>query len=63
MFLCYCFLVQVWDSSTGRECLNFTGHNQDVFSCMFSPDDRNILSCSADKTVKVDNAALLVVIK
>ena len=33
--------------------MSFTGHDQEVFTCMFSPDDINIVSCSADKTVKV----------
>ncbi|XP_015776356.1 PREDICTED: apoptotic protease-activating factor 1-like [Acropora digitifera] len=48
-------LFSVWDSGSGRELLNFAGHKKDVFSCSFSPDDRNVLSCSADNTVKVWN--------
>lgn len=47
------YFVQVWDSGSGRELLSFKGHDQEVFSCMFSPDDINIVSCSADKTVQV----------
>lgn len=47
------YFVQVWDSTSGRELLSFTGHDQEVFTCMFSPDDINVVSCSADKTVKV----------
>ena len=47
------YFVQVWDSSSGKELLSFRGHDQEVFTCMFSPDDINIVSCSADKTVKV----------
>ena len=53
LLFCFALLVQVWDSSSGRELLNFAGHNKDVFSCSFSPDDRNVLSCSADNTIKV----------
>ena len=45
--------VQVWDSISGRELLSFKGHDQEVFTCMFSPDDIDVVSCSADKTVKV----------
>ena len=52
--LCFIAFFKIWDCSTsGRELLNFKGHNQDVFTCMFSPDDSNVVSCSADKTVKV----------
>ena len=51
---CFIAFVKIWDCSiSGRELLNFKGHNQDVFTCMFSPDDSNVVSCSADKTVKV----------
>lgn len=51
---CFIAFVKIWDcSGSGRELLNFKGHNQDVFTCMFSPDDSNVVSCSADKTVKV----------
>ena len=51
---CFIAFVKMWDCSiSGRELLNFKGHNQDVFTCMFSPDDSNVVSCSADKTVKV----------
>ena len=46
--------VQIWDSTSGREMLNFKGHDQDVFTCMFSPANRSVVSCSADKTVKVE---------
>lgn len=47
------YVVQVWDCISGRELLTFKGHDQEVFTCMYSPDDINIVSCSADKTVKV----------
>ena len=51
---CFFAFVKIWDCSiSGRELLNLKGHNQDVFTCMFSPDDSNVISCSADKTVKV----------
>lgn len=46
-------VVQVWDCISGRELLTFKAHDQEVFTCMFSPDDINVVSCSADKTVKV----------
>ena len=51
---CFFAFVKIWDCSiSGRELLNFKGHNQDVFTCMFSPDDSHVVSCSADKTGKV----------
>jgi WD40 repeat protein len=44
-------------SNVGNECIKtFTGHTDWVLLVKFSPDGKYIVSCSADKTIKLWNA-------
>jgi WD40 repeat protein len=45
--------VQVWDSQTGQLAVTLSGHTKDVCSISFSPDSKQILSVSLDKTIQV----------
>jgi WD40 repeat protein len=45
--------IQVWDSKTGQLTAVLEGHTDVVLSASFSPDSKQILSTSKDKTVRV----------
>jgi len=49
--------VRLWDTDSGREIRNFSGHTGSVFSVAFSPDGRQVLSGSRDNTIKLWNVA------
>ena len=38
----------------GKEVASLKGHIDTVNSCCFTPDDRKVISCSSDGTVKVE---------
>ena len=47
--------IKIWDSETGQEVRTLTGHTSSVHSVSYSPDGRQIVSCSSfspDKTIK-----------
>ncbi|NXO89156.1 RACK1 kinase, partial [Certhia brachydactyla] len=44
-----------WDSSLGTTTRRFVGHTKDVLSVAFSSDNRQIVSGSRDKTIKLWN--------
>jgi len=47
--------LRLWDLKTGA-CVNrFVGHDKEVFTVAFSPDNRQILSSGADKKIKLFN--------
>lgn len=50
IFLFFCFL-----SRSGKSTRRFEGHTDDVLSVAFSPDNRQIMSGSRDKTMKLWN--------
>ena len=50
-------LVHMWDTTTGARLLTFFGHTGGVYSVAFSPDESNIVSGSADTTVRVWDAS------
>ena len=45
--------VQVWDAKTGQVVATFSEHTEEVYSVTFSPDSKQILSTSKDKTIQV----------
>jgi WD40 repeat protein len=45
--------VQVWDAKTGQVVATFSEHTEEVWSVTFSPDSKQILSTSKDKTIQV----------
>ena len=50
-------LVHMWDTTTGAPLLTLFGHTGGVCSVAFSPDESNIVSGSADTTVRVWDAS------
>lgn len=46
-------IVRLWDATTGKPILQYTGHGDDVFALAWSPDGTLIASASADGTVRV----------
>lgn len=47
--------MRLWDLNTGATTRRFVGHKKDVLSCAFSVDNRQIVSGSRDKTIKLWN--------
>jgi WD40 repeat protein len=47
--------LRLWDINTGKTTRRFVGHTKDVLSVCFSPDNRQIVSSSRDKTIKLWN--------
>ncbi|VAH78938.1 unnamed protein product [Triticum turgidum subsp. durum] len=47
--------LRLWDLSTGVTTRRFVGHEKDVLSVAFSIDNRQIVSASRDRTIKLWN--------
>jgi len=47
--------MRLWRIDTAESVRRFVGHKKDVMSVSFSPENRQIVSCSRDKTIKVWN--------
>jgi len=47
--------LRLWDLQTGNTARRFVGHTKDVLSVAFSLDNRQIVSGSRDKTIKLWN--------
>ena len=47
--------LRLWDLNAGNTVRVFNGHEKDVFSVAFSQDNRQIVSASRDKTIKLWN--------
>ena len=50
------YTAKVWNAKTGEELWTLTGHNHQVFSAGYSPDERRIVTASFDQTAKVWDA-------
>ncbi len=46
------WLVELWDVARGRRLRAFQGHEDSVFSVMFSSDDRTLFSAGDDLTIR-----------
>lgn len=47
--------MRLWDLKTGQTTRRFVGHTKDVLSVAFSSDNRQIVSGSRDRTIKLWN--------
>lgn len=47
--------LRLWEIQSGRTTRRFVGHAKDVLSVAFSADNRQIVSGSRDKTIKLWN--------
>ena len=47
--------LRLWELSTGTTTRRFVGHTNDVLSVSFSADNRQIVSGSRDRTIKLWN--------
>jgi guanine nucleotide-binding protein subunit beta-2-like 1 protein len=47
--------LRLWELSTGQTTRTFVGHTNDVLSVSFSADNRQIVSGSRDRTIKLWN--------
>jgi WD40 repeat protein len=45
--------IQLWDFATGKELGQIRGCKSEVFSMLFSPDGKKLLSASADQSIRV----------
>ena len=45
--------VKVWNSKTGQLAATLSEHTGDVYSISFSPDSKQIITASQDKTIQV----------
>lgn len=45
--------IQIWDWKEGRRLSNFRGHSDDLYSVVFSPSGRTIVSASSDGTARL----------
>ena len=48
--------MRLWDLRAGRTTYRFVGHTNDVLSVTMSPDNRQLISGSRDKTMRLWNA-------
>ena len=45
--------VRLWDVTTGQVKTTLTGHTDDVYSVVYSPDGQTLASASVDNTVRL----------
>jgi WD40 repeat protein len=49
--------VELWDTAGGGKVRTLSGHTEEVYTAAFSPNGRNIVSGSSDKSIKIWDAA------
>lgn len=49
--------IKLWDLATAKEMKVLRGHHDNIWSVGFSPDSKYVVSGSADKNVKMWEAA------
>lgn len=47
------FALRLWDLQSGRQLQTFAGHSKGITYVSFSPDDKQLLSASYDRTVRL----------
>ena len=45
--------ARIWDAETQRQIGTLAGHGDAVFSAVFSPDGRRVLTASSDFTARI----------
>lgn len=47
----------IWDVKTGQQLVTLPCDNNGVFTAEFSPDDKQVITCSSDNIIRIWNAA------
>ena len=50
-------MIRIWSVDTGKQILRLEGHAGPVYDAVFTPDGKQVVSCSKDQTIKVWNLA------
>ena len=49
--------ARLWDAASGEELRQLTGHTDDVIMAAYSPDGKQIVTTSLDKTARIWDSA------
>lgn len=56
-------MLRLWDLNGGKSTKLFRAHTKDVLSCAFSPDNRQIVSASRDRSIRLWYATMCMRVK